>query len=87
VVTTLRNHRENGDTIPAFHEVIGDQRCSHSAQLDWAMLERRLGADFELVRRRAYFLSLLNCSVCAKEPRSNAKGNVSIIITPPAYRG
>lgn len=86
VMGTLRSFIDNGYSIYAHHEVVGDQRCSHSGKLDLLDLEGRLGPDFDMVARRAEFMAMLVCSVCAAKDRRwrNPKGNMALVFTPPA---
>jgi hypothetical protein len=88
-ISTIGSLIENGYRLFAHHDVVGEGRCTHSAQLDLLVLEKKLGPDFDMVTQRERFLAMLTCSACAKQdPRSHrSKGKMSLIFLPPTSPG
>lgn len=75
-LATIQSYIEARHTITAFHDVVGANPCSHSADLDWSQLVKTFGADFNIPERHAELVARLRCSACGR------KGGMSIRIMP-----
>lgn len=76
-LATIESYRKARHIITAYHHVVGNDPCSHSAVLDWSQLEEAFGAGFNIPERHDEFVGRLRCSKCHR------KGSMSIIIAPP----
>ena len=80
------SHDTLGDLITAGYKLYAHHAqlnppCSHSSELDLNALTAKLGPDFDIVERHAELLASLRCSKCKH------KGNMSIVRTPPEWKG
>jgi hypothetical protein len=76
-LATIESYRKAGHIITAYHHVVGNDPCTHSAVLDWVQLERAFGPDFNIPERHDEFVGRLRCSKCGR------RGAMSITIAPP----
>jgi hypothetical protein len=77
-LATIDSYRKAQHVITAYHQVLGDNSCTHSATLDWSKLEEAFGADFDIPERHAEFVGRLRCAKCGR------KGSMSITVAPPS---
>ncbi len=80
-LATIQSYIDAKHTITAYHEVLGDNPCTHGAELDLAQLAKVFGPDFNIPDRHAEFVGRLRCSACGR------KGSMSIRIAPPSREG